>query len=173
MRGRLLNEKEYWGGAYGVASETQVIKQADVVAMLELFPTDYSKKIMEANLDYYEKRTEHGSSLSASMHAGLFCRLGRSDDAWDFFMKSAAADINGGGKQWAGLVYIGGTHPAAEGGAYKNLIYGFAGVDFTGGVINITPKLPAHIDALSFGVTYKNKRYKIEITKENVHCHEI
>lgn len=30
VRSRLLDPKEYWGGAYGVASHTQVIKQADV-----------------------------------------------------------------------------------------------------------------------------------------------
>lgn len=33
-------------------------------------------------------------------------------------MKSAMADLTEGGKEWAGLVYIGGTHPAAAGAAY-------------------------------------------------------
>lgn len=53
VRGRLLDAKEYWGGAYGVASQTQVIKQADVVTMLEFFHNDYSVETLKANWDYY------------------------------------------------------------------------------------------------------------------------
>ncbi len=63
VRSRLINPKEYWGGAYGVAADTQVIKQADVVAMLSMFKNDYTSDIMAKNLKYYEPRTEHGSSL--------------------------------------------------------------------------------------------------------------
>ncbi len=47
VRGRLLHEKEYWGGAYGVAAETKVIKQADVVTMLNLFPEEYEPEILK------------------------------------------------------------------------------------------------------------------------------
>ena len=107
------------------------------------------------------------------MYALLMCRLNMPDEAFPFFMKSAESDIKGGGKQWAGLVYIGGTHPAAEGGAYKTMLYGFAGVSFEGGKINITPKLPRHITRLAFGVRYKNKKYKIDITRDYEHCYEI
>ncbi|MBR6395722.1 MAG: glycoside hydrolase family 65 protein [Lachnospiraceae bacterium] len=173
VRKRLLNEKEYWGGANGVASHTRIIKQADVVAMLGLFPDDHSVKVLRKNLEFYEPRTEHGSSLSACMYALLMCRLNMPDEAFPFFMKSAESDIKGGGKQWAGLVYIGGTHPAADGGAYKTMLYGFAGVSFEGGKINITPKLPRHITRLAFGVRYKNKKYKIDITRDYEHCYEI
>ena len=42
--------------------------------------------------------------------------FGAAEEAYPFFLKSARADWDGGGKQWAGLVYIGGTHPAASGG---------------------------------------------------------
>lgn len=110
VKGRLLNPKEYWGGGHGVASQTQVIKQADVVTWLNLFHQEYSKEILQANWNYYEPRTEHGSSLSAGMYAMLACRIDQPDKAYPFFMKSAMADLKGGGKEWAGLVYIGGTH---------------------------------------------------------------
>ena len=76
VRGRLLNEKEYWGGANGVASHTQIIKQADVVTMLNLFSREYDTSVLRANWEYYEPRTEHGSSLSAGMYAMLACKIG-------------------------------------------------------------------------------------------------
>lgn len=99
VRSRLLDPREYWGGAYGVASQTQIIKQADVVTMLEMFHKEYDEEILRKNWEYYEPRTEHGSSLSACMYALLACRYGEPDRAYPFFMKSAQADWLGGGKQ--------------------------------------------------------------------------
>ena len=167
LKGRLLHEKEYWGGAYGVASHTKVIKQADVVTWLALFPGDFPTEIMLANWNYYEPRTEHGSSLSACMYALLACRCGRPDLAYPFFLKSATADLMGGGKQWAGLVYIGGTHPAAQGGAYIAAIRGFGGLDFEGEKITLTPRLPESWHSLKFKVWYRGRLYLVEETAES------
>ena len=164
VRSRLLNDKEYWGGAYGVASHTQVIKQADVVTWLTLFADEYSKDILLKNWSYYEPRTEHGSSLSACMYALLACRCGLSDWAYPFFMKSASADIKGGGKEWAGLVYIGGTHPAAAGGAYMNVVRGFGGFSIKNGEVCVEPALPSNWTKLIYNIDYNNKIYHVEIS---------
>lgn len=163
VRGRLLHEKEYWGGAYGVAADTQIIKQADVVTWLTLFSDEYIKDILLKNWEYYEPRTEHGSSLSACMYAWLACICGYPEKAYPFFMKSAMADLKGGGKQWAGLVYIGGSHPAASGGAYMNAIHGFAGVQFQDGKVLVNPQLPPNWKSMKFKVSYQSKEYLIEI----------
>ena len=91
----------------------------------------YPASVIAANYDYYEPRTEHGSSLSACMYSLCACAINRPDVAYPLFLKSAEADIQGGGKQWAGLVYMDGTHPAATGGAYMVLLYGFLGPAIT------------------------------------------
>ena len=166
VRSRLLDPREYWGGAYGVASHTQVIKQADVVTMLEFFHNDYPQSVLKANWDYYCPRTEHGSSLSACMYALLSCRCGDARSAYPFFLKSAKADWDGGGKQWAGLVYIGGTHPAAAGGAWKVLAQGFAGLEATEDGAKVTPCLPDTWKRVSFRFCVKNKWYRAELTQE-------
>ncbi len=163
---RLLHEKEYWGGAYGVASHTKVIKQADVVTWLNLFPEDFPEDTLKKNWDYYEPRTEHGSSLSACMYAILACRLGMPEKAYPFFLKSASADLARGGKEWAGLVYIGGTHPAAAGGAYMTAVKGFAGMYIENGAIKINPHLPDTWKKMRFQIHYSGKEYRIEITKD-------
>ncbi|MDR3051880.1 MAG: glycoside hydrolase family 65 protein, partial [Oscillospiraceae bacterium] len=142
VRGRLQHEKEYWGGANGVAAHTQIIKQADVVTLLYMLGQHYDEQTVRANFGYYAPRTEHGSSLSACMHALVACRLGQLDTAYEFFMKSARADLVGGGKEWAGLVYIGGTHPAASGGAYMTLVNGFLGLTTVDGKPALRPRLP-------------------------------
>ena len=163
VRNRLLDPREYWGGAYGVASHTQIIKQADVVTMLEMFHGDYSQEILRKNWDYYEPRTEHGSSLSACMYALLACRFGEPDQAYPFFMKSAQADWLGGGKQWAGLVYIGGTHPAAEGGAWKVLAEGFAGLEWTDNGPILRACMPKGWKRVAFRFCCRGKWYRAEV----------
>jgi kojibiose phosphorylase/nigerose phosphorylase len=164
VRSRLLHEKEYWGGAYGVASHTQVIKQADVVAWLNLFSEEFDREILSANWAYYEPRSEHGSSLSAGMYAMLACKIGEPDKAYPFFIKSALADLAGGGKEWAGMVYIGGTHPAAAGAAYMTAVRGFAGLCIEEGKLCCHPHLPAGIAGMRFKVFYQGNEYLVQVT---------
>mgnify|MGYP001113047601 FL=1 len=167
VRSRLINPKEYWGGAYGVAADTQVIKQADVVAMLSMFKNDYTSDIMAKNLKYYEPRTEHGSSLSACMYSLLACYTDNPEIAYPMFMKSAKADLVKGGKEWAGSIYIGGTHPASEGGAWIAAIKGFAGIREENGQLVCRPNLPEKWNGMSFKLMYKGKKYLVEIQDGN------
>ncbi|ABX43667.1 glycoside hydrolase family 65 protein [Lachnoclostridium phytofermentans] len=166
VRSKVIHPKEYWGGAYGVAADTKIIKQADVVTTLALFREEYEQDALQKNWDYYEPRTEHGSSLSACMYALLACYCGNPDQAYPFFLKSAMADLKGGGKEWAGLLYIGGTHPAAAGGAYMTAVYGFAGLTIKEGSIAVKPCLPSSITKLSFLVQIGEKKYRVTVTKE-------
>ncbi len=171
VRSRLLNPKEYWGGANGVATHTQVIKQADTVAMLGLFRTEYPKEILRKNWEYYEPRTEHGSSLSACMYALLACRFGEPKRAFPFFLKSARADLDGGGKQWAGSVYIGGTHPAAAGGAWMTAVEGFGGISVGENGLQCKQCLPDSWKRLRFPIQYMGVRYHVDVTAQNVEIH--
>lgn len=165
VRSRLLNEKEYWGGAYGVASDTQIIKQADVITWMVMFPEDFTTEQKWDNWKYYEPRTEHGSSLSACMYSILACACGHQEEAYPFFRKSAEADKKGGGKEWAGSIYIGGTHPAAAGGAYMTAVYGFGGVSVADGKITAKPQLPDTWKKLRFRMTYQGDVYEITATQ--------
>lgn len=173
LKTRILDDKEYWGGAYGIASETQVIKQADVVTMMSMFRDDYTKEQMKKNWEYYEPRTEHGSSLSACMYSLLACYTGMQEKAYPFFMKSASADLDLPGKLWMGLIYIGGTHPAAAGGAWIVAVEGFGGVKFENDGISVNPVLPEKWKRLKFKIKYQGKKYLIDITPDKKSVEEI
>src|SRR6185312_6213653 len=62
-------------------SRTQVIKQADVVALLALLPDEFASKTGVDNFRYYEPRCSHGSSLSRAMHGLVAARLGYTEMA--------------------------------------------------------------------------------------------
>jgi nigerose phosphorylase len=166
VKSRILDPKEYWGGGHGVASNTRIIKQADVVFMLYLFRNEYSKVIKKANWTYYEPRTEHGSSLSPCIYSLLSCEIGNEEWAYPFFVKTANVDLTGESKQFAGSIYIGGTHPAANGGAWMAAIQGFAGLKVQDGKISIKPNLPKQWKRLAFNIIIRGERYSIDITND-------
>lgn len=165
VRERLLKPNEYWGGAYGVASDTQVIKQADVVLLLKQFAQDYTVAQKVTNWQYYEPRTEHGSTLSASTYALVACEIGKADWAYPFFMQSATVDLTGKSKQFAGGVYIGGTHPAANGGAWMDVVQGFCGLQEVDGRPTVASHLPSHWQAVHFRVCLRGQWYQAEVTQ--------
>ena len=165
VRSRLKDPREYWGGDHGVAGTTQIIKQADVIALCALLPEEFTDRETEANWMYYEPRTEHGSSLSACMYALTACRFGRPDLAWEHFCKSASIDLVGGGKQWAGEIYIGGTHPASNGGAWMIAVLGFAGLRVQDGSFTLRPRLPEQIDGIRFRICADGKTHEITVTR--------
>ena len=164
VRSRLIDPREYWGGDHGVAGTTQIIKQADVMAMMALFPDCFSDDDVSVNWSYYEPRTEHGSSLSACMYALTACRTGRLKEAWDLFVRTASIDIIGGGKEWAGEIYIGGTHPASNGGAWMIAALGFAGLRMRNGMPELKPRLPEQVKRLRFPIISQGKRLIVEVT---------
>lgn len=159
VRSRLKNPQDYWGGEFGVASPTQVIKQADVVAMLVLLGDEFPLSVKEANYRYYYPRTEHGSSLSASMYALLGCEIGELDTAYAFYKQSAEIDLVGASKCFAGGIYIGGSHPASNGGAYLSSVYGFAGLSLNDdGTYSFSPRLPSQIERMT--IPYLERGYE-------------
>ncbi|MCQ2981697.1 MAG: glycoside hydrolase family 65 protein [Treponemataceae bacterium] len=165
VRSRLLHPQEYWGGTHGVASETRIIKQADVVTLINMLQDQYDDQVALANFEFYEPRTEHGSSLSACMYALLACRIGRSDWAYPFFRKTAETDLSGNSKQWAGTIYIGGTHPASSGGAWMSVVQGFCGFTVSDdGQVSVHPHLPKGWQKVEFTAYVRGKRQQITVT---------
>ena len=132
--------------------------------MMEINSTPLPKSVqLHKNWEYYEPRTEHGSSLSACMYSLVACQNGKPEAAYPFFMKSAGVDLKPGGKEWAGLVYIGGTHPASEGGAWMVAVNGFAGISITNGKLMCEPNLPKKWNGMHFKLMFKDELYQIDI----------
>ena len=136
---------------------SQVVKQADVVALLALLPEEFPGAMAETNYRHYEPRTAHGSSLSAGMHAMVAARLGEADMALRFLHKAAAADLefdpnSAGGIRIAGL-----------GGVWQAAVLGFAGLDLRGDAIGLAPRLPPEWRRMSFAVRWHGRSVQVRI----------
>jgi trehalose/maltose hydrolase-like predicted phosphorylase len=124
---------------------------------MALFPDEFSKRVKLANWDYYEPKAERGSSLSDAFHAIVGSEIGKSDEAYDYFMHSVTVDITGKEKNYNGSIYVGGTHPGASGGSYMALIYGFAGLKREGLYLKAETRLPKNISELRFKCLHRGK----------------
>ncbi|OME70428.1 family 65 glycosyl hydrolase [Paenibacillus odorifer] len=168
LKSRVLNKNEYLGGGNGLATTTTILKQADVVLMLNLFKHSFTKEVKQANWEFYEPRTEHGSSLSPCIYALVAADIGSPDWGYPYFMRTATVDLTGESKQYVGDLYIGGTHPAANGGAWMAAVLGFAGLDYDGGTVHIKPSLPKHWQSVELPVTLRGNTFKLRISKDEV-----
>jgi len=64
---------------------SKLLKQADVVMLGRLLPGLFDEDIWKANWGYYEPRTTHLSSLSASVHSTFASFLGLPEEAYAYF----------------------------------------------------------------------------------------
>jgi nigerose phosphorylase len=168
LKARMTHPNEYLGAGQGLAVPTKIIKQADVVMMLNLFRTRFSEKIKKANWDYYEPRTEHGSSLSACAYAMVATEFGNLDFAYKYFLKTARIDLEAKYKVYVGSVFMGGSHPAANGGAWMTAVFGFAGVRADEKRVEINPRLYRSWKRMQFHLAYKGDDFRMSITKTTV-----
>jgi nigerose phosphorylase len=168
LKAKMIHPNEYLGAGQGLAVPTKVIKQADVVMMLNLFKDRYSTEIKQANWDYYEPRTEHGSSLSACAYAMVAADIGKLDWAYTYFLKTAKIDIEAKYKVFVGTIFMGGSHPAANGGAWMTAVTGFGGVKAGDKQVAINPRLYKKWKSLRFNLVYKGDKFGINITRNAV-----
>jgi kojibiose phosphorylase len=161
LRERLLHPSEYWGGPAGIAVPTKVAKQADVVMLMWLHEAVFSPEIRAANLDYYEPFCAHGSSLSASAHAMVNCRLGRPDEALSWFRDTAMADLGNTQEAIVGGTFIGGIHLAACAGTYQVATQGFGGLGYAEGRLRVEPALPEAWRSISYPVAWRGSRLRV------------
>ncbi|WP_068770876.1 glycoside hydrolase family 65 protein [Termitidicoccus mucosus] len=165
VRARVIKPNEYWGATHGVAANTKVIKQADVVLMTHLFRDEFSDEVKRANWEYYEPRTEHGSSLSPCVYALVAADIGKTDWAYRYFLKTATIDLTGNSKQYVGPLYIGGTHPAANGGAWMTAVLGFGGLRMARDFVSVNPILPSAWRALAFRFCTRGQWFAVRVTR--------
>ncbi len=178
LRTRLIDPEEYWGWPNGIAVEAQVLKQADVLQLFALLDDKFTPEVMRANYDYYEPRTEHGSSLSPSVHAMVAAWANYPEEAYRYFFEAAAIDLyNASKKVISGGTFLGGIHTAAAGSVWQMIVKGFAGFKWVSGELQFRPALPAAWEGIRFKlvvhgnwitVHLTHKALKIQASPENI-----
>jgi trehalose/maltose hydrolase-like predicted phosphorylase len=141
----------------------QVLKQADVLMLHHLVPEEVAPGSMLPNLDFYEPRTAHASSLSPAIHAGLLARAGRYRAALDSLRLAARLDLDDLTGSTAG-----GLHVATMGGLWQALVFGFAGLRPLGNRLRVDPRLPPEWHALELALRFRGEQLRLRIDRDRV-----
>ena len=153
---------DHW--SYDRIYRTDMIKQPDVLMMLYLYNTSFSRACKQANYEFYEPRTIHESSLSPSVHSILAAELGRMDEATRFFGYATRLDLDNYNRNTGE-----GLHTTSIAMAWANIVYGFAGLRSDGDVIAFAPRLPGRWDRLRFSLTYRGRIIDVDMRKSDTH----
>ncbi|WP_105616218.1 glycoside hydrolase family 65 protein [Vallitalea okinawensis] len=144
-------------------SETQLIKQADVVMLMYLLGSEFDKETQRVNYDYYEKRTMHGSSLSPSIYAIMGLRVGRTAMAYRYLRRAAFIDLLDLQKNTRE-----GIHAANAGGVWKTVVFGFAGISINKeNQLCIDPEMPPQWKEVIFKIHFHGSQLQIQVNCEN------
>jgi trehalose/maltose hydrolase-like predicted phosphorylase len=139
----------------------KLAKQADTVMLFFLFSREELERLFvqlgyefgpdtaRKNVDYYDKRTSHGSTLSFVTHAGVLASIDP-ENSWERFLvalESDVGDVQGGTTKE-------GIHMGVMSGTLDLVQRGYAGTTIRDGVLRFDPRLPDGHDSLSFGMQF-------------------
>ncbi len=153
----------------------KVTKQADTVMLFFLFRQDelreifgrlgydYGADTVTRNVEYYDRRTSHGSTLSFVTHAGVLATIDP-ESSWDRFLvalHSDADDIQGGTTKE-------GIHMGVMAGTLDLMQRNYAGAHVYDGVLHFNPQLPSRLDSLSFSMQFRQTPIQVTLTGDHL-----
>lgn len=144
-------------------NEMQILKQADVVMLNYLLPERFDPRQCRANMNFYEPRTIHDSSLSKPIHGIVAARCGDTQSAYRFWRDGA--DIDLGCDPHSSDE---GIHAAATGAIWSGAVQGFAGLQVLNGELHLSPSLPSQWHCLSFPLQWQQTPLRVTIDSEGV-----
>ena len=142
-------------------ARSQLIKQPDVLMLHHLVPDQAEPGSLGPNLDYYDPRTAHGSSLSPAITASLLARAGRPDEALAMLRMALALDL----EDLTGMTSAG-LHMANLGGLWQAVVAGLAGVRVRAGVMTVDPRLPGAWDGLQLRFRCLGRKVRLDIAHD-------
>lgn len=145
----------------------QVLKQADVVMLLNLFPHLADEETVRRNVLFYEARTIHDSSLSYCAHAQACAAVGAVDLAEEFFRRCLVIDLDDNPYDTTD-----GVHSASLGGVWNCLVFGFAGIHYEGKTLYIQPHMPKSWKSMEFRLILAGQEicFKISHNEVRLNC---
>jgi trehalose/maltose hydrolase-like predicted phosphorylase len=155
------------------ANRYQASKQADVLMLFYLLSADELGAVLERlgyrldpaaiprTVDYYLRRTSHGSTLSSVVHAWVLARSDR-PRSWRFFAEALGSDVH----DVQGGTTAEGVHLGAMAGTVDLVQRCYTGLEARGDVLWLNPNLPEELDGLDLDLRYRGHwGIKVHVTR--------
>ncbi|EPY3897189.1 kojibiose phosphorylase, partial [Shigella sonnei] len=144
-------------------NEMQILKQADVVMLNYMLPEQFSAASCLANLQFYEPRTIHDSSLSKAIHGIVAARCGLLTQSYQFWREGTEIDLGADPHSCDD-----GIHAAATGAIWLGAIQGFAGGSVRDGELHLNPALPEQWQQLSFPLFWQGCELQVTLDAQRI-----
>ena len=153
----------------------KVSKQADVLMLFYLLSSDELKELFERlgysfdpdmiprNIDYYLRRTSHGSTLSRIVHSWVLARSKR-ELSWHLFREALHSDV----EDIQGGTTPEGIHLGAMAGTVDLVQRCYTGIETRGDVLRFNPYLPDDLKEISFAILYRQHLLSVSITRRRL-----
>jgi trehalose/maltose hydrolase-like predicted phosphorylase len=153
----------------------KVAKQADVLMLFYLFSAEELSELFERldyqfdtqsiprNVAYYDGRSSHGSTLSRVVHAWVLARSDR-PRAMTYFaeaLQSDVSDIQQG-------TTAEGVHLGAMAGTVDLIQRVSTGLEVTGDVLRLNPRLPPELKRLDMRIRYRGHSLDLRLTRDTL-----
>jgi len=153
---RPINQKWSWDRIL----RSPYIKQADTLQGFYLFEDHFSLEELERHFDFYEPFTVHESSLSPCVHSIQAAKLGRMEQAYQFYLRTSRLDLDDYNKEVEE-----GLHITSMAGTWMSIVEGFGGMRMKDDKLSFAPKIPSQWKSYSFKVNFRNRIIKVNVTE--------
>ena len=152
---RPINQKWSWDRIL----RSPYIKQADTLQTFYFFEDHFTPKQLQEHFDFYEPLTVHESSLSPCVHSIQAAKLGRMDQAYQFYLQTSRLDLDDYNQE----VHEG-LHITSMAGTWMSIVEGFGGMRVHNNTLSFTPQIPTQWDVYSFKVNFRGYVVKVNVT---------
>ncbi|PKP27132.1 MAG: family 65 glycosyl hydrolase [Bacteroidetes bacterium HGW-Bacteroidetes-2] len=154
---RPINQKWSWDRILRSA----YIKQADVLQGFYFFEDHFTTEELQRHFDFYEPFTVHESSLSPCVHAIQAAKLGRMEQAYQFYLRTSRLDLNDYNHEVEE-----GCHITSMAGTWMSIVEGFGGMRIKENMLHFSPKIPEQWISYSFKINFRGQVIQVYVTKE-------
>lgn len=134
------------------------IKQADTLQGIYLFEESFDTDTITRHFDFYEPRTVHESSLSPCVHSVLAARIGRTEKAYEMYLRTSRLDIDDYNHEAHE-----GLHITSMAGTWMSIVEGFGGKRAYNGKLHLSPIIPDKWKEYSFLITFRGHDIKVTV----------
>jgi kojibiose phosphorylase len=147
---------------------SRVLKQADVLMLMMLFPHEFSDTEVRRAWSYYVPLTTHDSSLSPGVHAVIAARLGLREEAWSMWSRACAVDLDATGGGAAE-----GVHIANAAALWQTVVFGYLGVRtaLQSSRLVLAPRLPRAWTRVRLPMVWRGCPVTIDADHQRVRVH--
>jgi trehalose/maltose hydrolase-like predicted phosphorylase len=157
------------------ANRYKLSKQADVLMLFYLFSSEelgalltrlgyaFAYETIPRNVAYYDCRSSHGSTLSRVVHAWVLARSDR-PRAMCYFAEALQSDV---GDIQQGTTAEG-VHLGAMAGTVDLVQRVSTGIEVTGDVLRLNPRLPQELERLDMRIRYRGHALDLRLTRDTL-----